>query len=77
MITQAKSADLFKPFAAPNQGPTISHFFFSDDAIIIGDLTESNDINIKAQPFLISHFFIALTNLMLRFNLLQHHPLSF
>ncbi|KAK1430346.1 hypothetical protein QVD17_13017 [Tagetes erecta] len=54
----------FKSFTTPNQGPSISHLFFADDATIIGDLSMENANSIKR----LLRCFYLISGLKINFN---------
>ncbi|KAJ0836378.1 putative RNA-directed DNA polymerase [Helianthus annuus] len=45
MLHKAKELNLFKGFNCPNSGPTLSHLFFADDALVIGEWSIENALN--------------------------------
>ncbi|XP_022030818.1 uncharacterized mitochondrial protein AtMg01250-like [Helianthus annuus] len=45
MLKKAEEVELFKGFKCPKNGPTLSHLFFPDDALIIGKWDVVNALN--------------------------------
>ncbi|MFS7953393.1 putative RNA-directed DNA polymerase [Helianthus anomalus] len=46
LIDKAGEVGVFSGIKLPNDGPTLSHLFFADDALIVGDWDENNALNI-------------------------------
>ncbi|KAJ0855327.1 putative RNA-directed DNA polymerase [Helianthus annuus] len=46
LIDKAEEVGVFSGIRLPNDGPKLSHLFFADDALIIGEWMESNAFNI-------------------------------
>ncbi|KAJ0601100.1 putative RNA-directed DNA polymerase [Helianthus annuus] len=47
MMAKAVEAGIYKGVVLPNGGPTISHLFYADDALFIGECSESNLRNLS------------------------------
>ncbi|XP_022042044.1 uncharacterized protein LOC110944705 [Helianthus annuus] len=46
LLDKAKEDGIFSGLQLPNGGPVLSHLFFADDALIIGDWLEDNALNV-------------------------------
>ncbi|KAF5775443.1 putative RNA-directed DNA polymerase [Helianthus annuus] len=46
LIDKAKEEGMFKGLKLPNEGPSISHLFYADDATILGEWSSENIINV-------------------------------
>ncbi|XP_035831785.1 uncharacterized protein LOC118480909 [Helianthus annuus] len=46
IFVKAGEAGLFKGFKTPNNGPKISHLFYADDALILGERDKDSMLNV-------------------------------